>query len=62
MDRVANVIWAGDRYRVVWDVPTAGAHALNYRDIINGSLSPVGVLAPSVSAEFDRRNLPSLCR
>ena len=63
-DIIANLIWAGDRYRLVWTVPVAPAEtttALLYRDLLTNSTGSVGVVVGSLPKyQYNRLHLPSL--
>ncbi len=63
-DLIPNVIWAGDRYRVVWALPPNPTVNIFYRDV-----SPLGtpwgntgalLNATPAQAGYDRSNRPSL--
>ncbi len=61
-DLIPNVIWAGDRYRVVWAYPSTTTVNLLYRDIFAGSISSTNTLFSSNPplAEYNRTNRPSM--
>lgn len=61
-DLIPNVIWAGDRYRVVFALPGSSTVNVYYQDIFANSTSNVGALFNTNPplAEYDRTNRPEL--
>jgi hypothetical protein len=63
-DLIPNVIWAGDRYRVVWALPADPSVNIYYRDLnsAGGFINNTGALLNANPAlpGYDRSNRPAL--